>query len=148
MRPSTLGALLLVVSVALAAAGCSDTINVTPPTEPSAPAVTPEPVTETFGGTLTQGGTSYQAVFASVGTVTLTMTGIGPDPSVTIGMSIGVLNGVACTATMENPTARVGSQLIGTATGPTTICVRLYDAGTIVAAEDTLTYEISIKYTK
>jgi hypothetical protein len=147
MRPSTLGALLLVLPLALAAAGCSDTINVTPPSQPSSPAVTPDPVTESFGGTLTQGGTSYQAVFASAGTLTLTMTGIGPDPSVTIGMSIGVLNGVACSATMENPTARVGSQLIGTVTGPTTICVRLYDAGTI-AAEDTLTYEISIKYVK
>jgi hypothetical protein len=147
MRPSTLGALLLVVSLALAAAGCSDTINVTSPSEPSAPVPTPEPVTETFGGSITQGGTSYQSVFARVGTVTLTMTGIGPDPSTTIGMSIGVLNGVACTAAMENPTARVGSQLIGTATGPTTICVRLFDAGTI-AADATLTYEISIKYTK
>jgi hypothetical protein len=48
---------------------------------------------------------------------------------------------------MENPTARVGSQLLGTATGPTTICVRVFDAGTI-AADATLTYEVTVKYTK
>ncbi len=146
MKASCLGAFLLVVPLALAAAGCSDTINVTPPTEPSTPETT-EPVTEMFGGTVTQGTVSYQAVFARVGTVTLTMTGIGPDPSATLGMSVGVLNGVACSAAMDNPSAKVGSQLIGTVTGPTTICVRVYDAGT-VAADATLTYEISIKYTK
>jgi hypothetical protein len=139
--------LLLVVSLALAAAGCSDTINVTSPSEPSAPVPTPEPVTETFGGSITQGGTAYHVVFSRLGAVTLTMTAIGPDQSATVGMSIGVLNSVACAAIMENPTARVGSQLLGTATGPTTICVRVFDAGTI-AADATLTYEVTVKYTK
>jgi hypothetical protein len=147
MRPSTLGAWLLVASLALAAAGCSDTINVTSPSEPSAPVPAPEPVTETFGGSITQGAAAYHVVFSRLGAVTLTMTGIGPDQSTTLGMSIGVLNGVACTAAMENLTARVGSQLIGTATGPTTICVRLFDTGTI-AADATLTYEVTVKYTK
>jgi hypothetical protein len=148
MRPSTLGALLLVVSVAVAAEGCSDTINVTSPSQPSAPVtVTPEPVTETFAGSVIQGGTGYHAVLSGLGPVILTLTGIGPDPSVTIGMSIGVLNGVACSAVMDNTAATVGSQLIGTATGPTTLCVRIYDAGT-VAADATLTYEVTVKYTK
>ena len=90
---------------------------------------------------------SYHVVEAKVGLVTLTMTAIGPDSSATVGMSIGVLNSIACTAVMENPTARVGSQLVGTATGPTAVCVKLYDVGSI-ALEDTLSYEITLKYTK
>ena len=146
MRPSALGAVLLVVSVALAAAGCSDTINVTPPTEPSVP-VTTEPVTETFSGTFGQAGLSYHVVSARVGLVTLTMTAIGPDSSTTIGMSIGVLNSLACSSVMDNLDARVGSQLVGTATGVTTLCVKLYDSGTL-ALDQTVTYEVSVKYTK
>jgi hypothetical protein len=90
---------------------------------------------------------SYHVLDARVGIVTLTMTGIGPDPSTTIGMSIGVLNSLACSSVMGNLDARVGSQLVGTATGPTTLCVKLYDTGTL-AADQTVTYEISVKYTK
>ena len=90
---------------------------------------------------------SYHVINAKVGTVTLTMNAIGPDSSATIGMSIGVLNSIACTAVMENPTARVGSQLVGTATGVTTLCMKLYDAGT-VALDQALSYEIAIKYIK
>ena len=146
MRLSTLGAWLLVVSLALAAAGCSDTINVTSPSEPSVP-VTLEPVTESFSGTVSQGGVSYHLINAKVGTVTMTMMAIGPDSAATVGMSIGVLNQIACTSVMENPTARVGSQLVGTATGVTTLCVKLYDAGTI-AADQPLSYEIALKYLK
>jgi len=139
-RVSLLRALLLVAPLALAVAGCGDDTD--PITVP-----TPIEVTESFSGTVGQGGVSYHVVGARVGLVTLTMTAIGPDPSATMGMSIGVLNSIACTAVMENPTARVGTQLVGTATGVTTLCVKLYDAGT-VALTDTLSYEITVKYTK
>jgi hypothetical protein len=139
-RAPLLRALLLVVPLAIAVSGCGDTTD--PITIP-----TPIEVTETFGGTVGQGGVSYHVVNAKVGNVTLTMTAIGPDSSATVGMSIGVLNSIACTAVMENPTARVGSQLLGTATGLATLCVKMYDAGTIALA-DTLTYEISVKYTQ
>jgi hypothetical protein len=140
LRLPTVRALLLVAPLALAVAGCADDSD--PITIPS-----PIEVTETFTGTVGQGGVSYHVVGARVGAVTLTMSAIGPDSSATVGMSIGVLNAIACTAVMENPTARVGSQLLGTATGATTVCVKLYDAGTI-ALEDTLSYEIAVKYTK
>ena len=138
LRASLLRTLLLVVPLALVVSGCGDSTD--PITIP-----TPIEVTESFSGTVGQGGVSYHVVDARVGTVTLTMTAIGPDSSATVGMSIGVLNSIACTAVMENPTARVGSQLVGTATGATTLCVKLYDAGT-VALDQTLSYEITVKY--
>ena len=62
-------------------------------------------------------------------------------------MSIGVLSSIACTAVMDNPAAQVGSQLVGTATDTTSMCVKLYDPGTF-AADQTVTYEIWLKYTK
>ena len=130
----------MVVPLAFGVSGCSDGSD--PITIP-----TPVEVTENFSGTVAQGGASYHVVNAKVGTVTLTMNAIGPDSSATIGMSIGVLNSIACTAVMENPTARVGSQLVGTATGVTTLCMKLYDAGT-VALDQALSYEIAIKYIK
>jgi len=132
--------LVLIVPLAVAVSGCGDTTD--PITIP-----TPIEVTESFSGTVGQGGSSYHVVNARVGTVTLTMTAIGPDPSATVGMSIGVLNQIACTSVMENPTARVGSQLVGTATGLTTLCVRMYDPGSF-ASENTLSYEIAVKYTQ
>jgi hypothetical protein len=140
LRAPLLRTLLLVAPLALAVSGCGDSTD--PITIP-----TPIEVTETFGGTVGQAGLSYHVVDAKVGMVTLTMTGIGPDPSTTIGMSIGVLNSIACTAVMDNLDARVGSQLVGTATGATTLCVKLYDTGTL-ALDQTVTYEITVKYTK
>jgi hypothetical protein len=140
LRAPLLRMLLLVVPLALGVAGCgSSTDPITIPT--------PIEVTESFSGTVAQGGVSYHVINAKVGTVTLTMNAIGPDSSATIGMSIGVLNSIACTSVMENPTARVGSQLVGTATGVTTLCVKLYDPGT-VALDQTLSYEIAIHYIK
>jgi hypothetical protein len=132
--------LLVIVPLAFGVSGCGDGAD--PITIPTA-----VEVTESFSGTVGQGGVSYHVVSARVGAVTLTMNAIGPDSTATVGMSIGVLNSIACTAVMENPTARVGSQLIGTVTGDTTVCVKLYDAGT-VALDDTLSYEIVIKYIK
>ena len=145
MRGSFLRALLIAVPLAAAMAACSDTIHTSTPTEPSSSVPEPVLVTETFAGSVSQGTNAFYVINASVGTVTLTMTGIGPDPSATMGMSIGVLNQVACNAVMDNPKAQIGSQLVGTATGITTICIRLYDAGTITA-DVPFTFEISIKY--
>ena len=140
LRAPLLRMLLLVVPLALAVSGCGDSTD--PITIP-----TPIEVTESFSGTVAQGGVSYHVVLARVGTVTLTMKAIGPDSSATVGMSVGVLNSIACTAVMDNPTARVGSELVGSATGATTLCVKLYDAGTL-ALDQTLSYEIAIKYIK
>ena len=140
-RASRFRALLLVLPLALGVSGCgNDPAPITAPT--------PVEVTESYSGSVVgQGGVAYHVISAKVGTVTLTMNAIGPDPAVPVGMSIGVLNSIACTALMDNPSAQVGSQLVGTVTSATTLCVKLYDPGTFVA-DQTLTYEIWVKYTK
>jgi hypothetical protein len=140
-KASLVRALLIVAPLALAVSGCGSSAD--PITIP-----TPIEVTESYSGTVVgPGGVSYHVVNAKVGNVTLTMAAIGPDPSVPIGMSIGVLNSLACTAVMDNPAAQVGSQLVGTATGVTTMCVKLYEPDTF-AADQSVTYEIRLKYTK
>jgi hypothetical protein len=141
LRAPLLRALLLVTTLAVAVSGCGTSGNtITVPT--------PVEVTESYSGSVVgQGGVSYQVINAKVGTVTLTMAAIGPDPSVPVGMSIGVLSSIACTAVMDNPAAQVGSQLVGTITSASTLCVKIYDPGTFVA-DQILTYEIWLKYTK
>jgi hypothetical protein len=143
MRRSFFRALLLIVPLAVAASGCGSSDSTTTITTP-----TPVETTEGFGGTISQGGEALFAVSAKIGTVVMTMEAIGPDPSRTIGMSIGVLNSLgACTAFMDNPTATVHSSLSGVTTGFTTLCIRIYDAGTVLVDEP-LSYNLTLKYTK
>jgi hypothetical protein len=140
MRSPFLRALLLIVPLAVAASAC--TSNETTFTTP-----TPVATTDTLSGSLTQGGQGYFYVIARKGTVVTTVSAIGPDASATVGMSVGVLNSLACTALMDNTTATVGSQLLGTTTGTTTVCIRVYDNGTL-ATDSTLSYELKVDYTK
>jgi hypothetical protein len=139
MRPSSLRALLLIVPLAIAASGCNKNSDTTP--TPTVPVL----VTETFAGALTVGGSNYHNLTAKAGDVVMTMKGIGPDSKVTIGMSIGVSSALACTDVMANPTATIGSQLLGLATASTSVCVKVYDAGTI-ATDTTLTYELTVSH--
>ena len=142
MRPSFVRALLLIVPLAVAASGCTTNSN---PVIPTAP---PEEVSEAFSGSVGQAGSSYHVINARSGVVTTSLDSLGPDPTTTIGLSIGVLNSLACTALMDNPTATVGSQLVGTSTGIVTLCIRVYDFGSITAADQTVNYSLTVKYFK
>jgi hypothetical protein len=141
MRPSLLRALLptvLLAIVAIAPSGCSSNTV-------TAPDTTPVLVTETIAGALSPGGSNYHLLSAKAGNVLTTMKGIGPDPKVTIGMSIGVYSVTACTAVVDNPTATIGSSLLGVATSTNSLCVRVYDSGTI-PADTSLTYELTVTH--
>jgi len=132
--------LLLLVPLAIAASGCSSNDTVTTPTD-----TVPVLVTETFVGELSTGGVNYHFLAAKVGNVTTTMTGIGVDPTITVGMSIGVYSAsaVSCTAVLDNPVATIGSQLKGTATAANSLCVKVYDTGTITDPNK-LSYELTV----
>jgi hypothetical protein len=142
MRPSFLRALLLVAPLAIAASGCnSNNTAVTTPT------VLPVLTTDTFEGALVTGGANYHLVTAKVGNVVTTMTGIGLDPTVRLGMAIGVNDLISCTAVMDEPNATIGSTLTGVTTAVTNLCVKVYDPGT-VAADATVSYEVKVTYYK
>jgi hypothetical protein len=139
MRPSVLRSLLLIALLATAVAGCSNSNTVT------APSTTPVLTTETFTGTLSPAGTNYYTFIAKTGNVVMTMQSIGPDPTLKIGMQIGVFNGLSCTAAMDNPSTAVGSTLFGLATATTSMCVAIYDPGTVPTGA-TVTYTVTVDH--
>jgi hypothetical protein len=83
-------------------------------------------------------------VTAGVGQVTLTMTGVS-DPSIKLGMEIGVYSLLSCASVMQNPAATIGSSLVGVATGVNSLCVFIFDPGTI-PADTTVTYAIQVTH--
>jgi hypothetical protein len=110
---------------------------------PTAPTRPPD-VTETFSGSVNQNGAATHnfGVTAS-GTVTATLTTLGPDSAQVIGMSLGTWNGAVCAIVLANDRSTQGTVITGGVSSLGQLCVRAYDVGTITAAEP-FTYEITV----
>src|SRR5437764_3981667 len=120
---------VLAAILALASA-CGNTTTVTTPT-------TTVPTTETFSGLLNP----VAAVVASFithtgGTVTATLTSIGPDATQTVGFSLGTFNASTnvCTVAFDNPAAQQAAVFTTTASTTGFYCIRLYDNGSVASA--------------
>jgi hypothetical protein len=125
----------IALAAAVAAAACGeDTI----PTQPD-----PVSVTEAFAGTLTPNDAESHTFDSQRGTVTATLLNIDPNPdsTATIGFSLGTWNGVSCAAVLSNDKALAGTTIIGTVNGTGTLCVRMFDIGTISGP---LGYEVRV----
>jgi hypothetical protein len=123
---SSCGLQLMLVLVAVSAAGCSGLIDELP--------TTPDPVitTETFSGTLTVNGGQTHPVFTSAtGSVVATLTSLGEAPPEVVGFSMGTLSlSGACNTMLSNDNAIVNTVLNGTvSTLQGSLCVRVYDTG-------------------
>jgi hypothetical protein len=128
---------ILLLAVMAGAAGCNNNTTTTPttPTTPSTPGST---TTETFTGTLNMnGGVSYPFTAGAGGTVTATLTSVGPDSTVAIGLLIGAWTGSACQASssIANDSATQGAIVTGTVTAAAALCARVYDTGKVTAAQ-------------
>jgi len=124
--------------LAALAAGCSDdnqsTVTPTPPVQ----------VSETFAGTVTLNGAfSHSFTVDRAGTVTAQITALTPDDSVTVGLALGTWNGTACQLIIANDAAKLSTVMLGTATGPGTLCVRVSDVGQLSAAT---AYELRVDH--
>jgi len=137
LRSRTFGALLLLAPLA---AGCGGDDS---PTAPTAP--TPVAVTETLSGTLTpNGGRTHEFVVQQAGTVTVRLTALAPDDTVSIGLSLGTWNGAVCQAILSNDSAALNTTVTGTAQNTGFFCARVYDAaGSLAASTD---YSIDITH--
>ena len=125
MRPR---ALFLAVLV-LAAAGCDDATTATSPTVTS-------PVTETFNGQFIPGGTAARAfTAASSGTVSITLTQVGPPADAVVGLGVGIPqpSGTGCLLTQVVQTGASSSPQLTVSVDAGTYCVRLHDTGTLAA---------------
>jgi len=121
---------LLMALLALAAAGCDDATTATSPTVTS-------PVTETFNGQFFPGGTAARAFSAaSPGTVSITLTQLGPPADAVVGLGVGIpqSNGTGCLLTQAIQTGASSSPQLTLAVEAGAYCVRLYDTGTLTAA--------------
>src|SRR5262245_44156900 len=126
-------ALFLLVCGLLAHAACSSSTSPTSTTTTTAAAT----VNETFTGTLGKNGAfTHQFAVTAPGTVTVLLNSVLPDSNIAIGMSVGAWNGSACATFLANDRAVVGNSLVGAASGAGTLCVRVYDIGTIPQSED------------
>jgi hypothetical protein len=110
---------------------------------PTAP-TPPVNVTETFSGSVNQNG-AVTHTFNSMasGSLSATLSVLGPDSTQVIGMSLGTLSGTTCTTVLSNDRSTQGTVIIGGVSSLAQLCVRAYDIGTITAAEP-FTYEITV----
>lgn len=122
-----------VAAVALASllAACDSGNTVTPTT----PTSTKTQLTETFTGTLTTGASQIHSFKVGVGVVDATLNSLSPVSTTAIGTAYGFWDGVSCTAitpnAVESTSMVLGMALVGTAMKDATLCLRVYDAGSI-----------------
>jgi hypothetical protein len=123
---------LLIAALAITVSACSGLIDELPTTP------TPEPVTETFTGTLTvNGGQTHPFFTGATGTITATLTSLGENPPEYIGFSMGTMTGSTCNIHLANDRAVVTSILNGTVSTLTgSLCMRVYDVGKLAAPVD------------
>jgi hypothetical protein len=119
-------------------AACGD--DNTPITTPTPPTL----LTDTFSGTVTvHGSFSHPFTVSRAGTVTAQITALSPDDTVTVGFALGTWNGSACQLVITNDAAKISTAVLGTATVPGDLCVRVSDVGQLAAPTD---YELRVDH--
>jgi hypothetical protein len=103
---------------------------------PSTPS--PNPVTDTFTGTLGPGGRGIHPFTSQVGTVTTTLAALsGADY---VGVGIGTWDGTTCTMVFHTENVVVNAQFLTAVPAAQNMCVMIYDVGRITTtASYTLT---------
>ena len=118
---------------------------------PTSPTPTPPAnVIETFSGTLGKNAaTSYTFTASATGSVTATLTAVGPDAKGTddlplvVGFGIGTWSNPQCTVLLAQDRAIQGSVILGNVNASGTLCVRIFDVGNVV---DQVDYTINVSH--
>jgi hypothetical protein len=129
----------ILLSAAVALAGCGDTTT--------GPTPTPTQVTETFTGTVNPAaGSTHSFVTLLGGPIKATLTTVGPDPAKNVGFSLGTFNSTlnVCTAVLDNPAALQAFEFNATASTIGEYCVRIYDNGNITTDAVPYTYTVTV----
>ena len=135
MRRTFFGILLL--TFAIAAAGCDN--DVENATQPSPPAPT---TTDTFTGSMNVNGAQIHAFnVVAGGTVNATLKEVKPDATIAVGLSLGTWNGSACAEKISNNNAVQGNAVVGNTAGIGALCVRIHDVGKLTG---TIEYTIEV----
>jgi hypothetical protein len=138
----------LAVLAASVACGSSSSSSTTTPS-----AVT---YTETFSGSLTQGGVDYgppdsphHFTVHQAGNIDATLTDIQPLNTITLGLGLGIWDSTAQTCTLataaSSSAARLNLTLAASVNVAGELCVGVYDVGNI--SSDTVTYTVVVNHT-
>jgi hypothetical protein len=131
---------VLCLSLAVLGAGCGDTEELPPPTDPTPTEITEPP----FTGTLTiNGGVTQPFNTTGPGTVTAVISSL--QPSTNVGVALGTWNGTSCQLRegLFNDNAGVGGGVAGLANAAGSLCVRVYDVGQLTGP---VTFSVTIKH--
>ena len=131
-----------IVQAALAAVvACSDTTTPVTPTSPT--------ITETYSGTLIPASAGvFSFTTLTGGSVTATLTALGPDSTKTVGFSLGsfTTSTRTCAVTMDNTAATQAFAFNATTSSIGTYCVRIYDNGSTTTDGIPYTYTITVAH--
>jgi hypothetical protein len=101
-------------------------------------------ITSTYSGTLARNGAiTFPFAVAGSGTATATLNAVGPDNTVSVGLTMGIWNGAQCVSVIANDNAREFAQISGAAGAAGTLCLRIYDVGRL---SDPITFTIAITH--
>jgi len=135
-------------AIVMASVGCGGSSS----SSTTAPSATT--YTDTFSGTLTQGGTDYGPVDSpnhftvhQAGNIDATLTDIQPINTITLGLGLGVWDTTAqtCTLQLTSNAAKLNLTLAASVSVAGEFCVGVYDVGNI--GSDTFTYKVTINHT-
>jgi ABC-type amino acid transport substrate-binding protein len=123
----------------LVATGCGDDTTPAPTTE------TPTQISETFSGTVgVNGAFSHPFTVTRAGSVAVQVTALSPDGTATVGLALGTWNANnSCQVVIAKDSATVSSSVLGTATAPGTLCIRVYDVGGFTGATN---YDVKVDH--
>jgi hypothetical protein len=128
--------LSMALGLALFAAACAD------PVAPPAPTPVTPTITEVFTDTLGLLGTNIHLFSVQqVGGLTITISDINPDATLTF--AIGAQSLIGCTVLQQLTRAPGGAtaQLVGTVTAPGNFCVQVFDSNNI---PEPVTYTLTV----
>ena len=91
------------------------------------------------------GGRTHPFTVQQAGNVTATLTGLGPDETVIVGLSLGTWNATTqvCQVILRNDAAKVNSTITGAAQQTGNFCVSIYDIGQLTGPT---TYSIVVTH--
>jgi hypothetical protein len=113
-------------------------------TSPTTPVAT---ITETYSGTLIPASAGvFTFTTLTGGSVTSTLTTVGPDNTKTVGFSLGTYNGAVCTVILDNSSAAQGFAFTATTSSIGTYCVRIYDNGSTTTDNVPYTFTITVAH--
>jgi hypothetical protein len=95
--------------------------------------------TETFTGTVAVGGAQpFPFTVENPGDITVAITGLSPDATLTMGIRLGGWDATAltCTGQLETRAAKVNLVFTGTPSSAGQYCVEIFDIGSLTAPAD------------